>query len=179
MLQTLQKSLNCPEQPSKCATIPRPVDGRMQVLNRKALPHVIDCREGCTTSSSRWTVASIRTRWRERRSVSTLTVEYPVLPPVLVSRYRDLLVKKQDKVSDYCRAVDITKCHISIPPRGLQWRHLVLVLMVRVTSPSSIPGVRHRRPGHGHSSAVQLQRSSTGSSAVLGVLSHGSNFKLL
>ncbi|PVD36487.1 hypothetical protein C0Q70_03471 [Pomacea canaliculata] len=118
-LQTLQKALNCPEMPSKSVTIPRPVDGRMQVLNRKALPHVIDCREGrwpdLRTHNELQSMDCCEHPFLMRRSVSTLTFEYPVLPAVLVPRYRDLLVKKQAKVSDYCGAVDATKCHITIP----------------------------------------------------------------
>lgn len=43
-LEDLEKALSCPGQTSKCVTIPRSLDGRLQVSHRKGLPHVIYCR---------------------------------------------------------------------------------------------------------------------------------------
>ncbi|XP_022258815.1 protein mothers against dpp-like [Limulus polyphemus] len=43
-IEELEKALSCPGQPSKCVTIPRSLDGRLQVSHRKGLPHVIYCR---------------------------------------------------------------------------------------------------------------------------------------
>ena len=61
-MEELEKALSCPGQPSKCVTIPRSLDGRLQVdveiwklifyhdnyylkvSHRKGLPHVIYCR---------------------------------------------------------------------------------------------------------------------------------------
>lgn len=43
-MEELEKALSSPGQPSKCVTIPRSLDGRLQVSHRKGLPHVIYCR---------------------------------------------------------------------------------------------------------------------------------------
>ena len=43
-IEELQRVLENPSYPSKCVTIPQTLDGRLQVGNRKALPHVIYCR---------------------------------------------------------------------------------------------------------------------------------------
>jgi hypothetical protein len=43
-LEDLEYALASPGQPSKCVTIARSLDGRLQVSHRKGLPHVIYCR---------------------------------------------------------------------------------------------------------------------------------------
>ena len=43
-LEELEKALSQPSAPTKCVTIPRSLDGRLQVSHRKGLPHVIYCR---------------------------------------------------------------------------------------------------------------------------------------
>ncbi|EDV24960.1 uncharacterized protein TRIADDRAFT_50301 [Trichoplax adhaerens] len=95
-LEELEKALSCPGQPTNCVTIPRSLDGRLQVSHRKGLPHVIYCRV--------W-------RWPDLQSHHELKplpmceyafhyklkdvcvnpyhyqrVETPVLPPVMVPR---------------------------------------------------------------------------------------------
>ncbi|KAF3837979.1 hypothetical protein F7725_009747 [Dissostichus mawsoni] len=98
-MEDLEKALSCPGQTSKCVTIPRSLDGRLQVSHRKGLPHVIYCRV--------W-------RWPDLQSHHELKplevceypfgskqkevcinpyhykrVESPVLPPVLVPRHSE------------------------------------------------------------------------------------------
>lgn len=98
-IEDLERALSCPGQDSKCITIPRSLDGRLQVSHRKGLPHVIYCRV--------W-------RWPDLQSHHELKaescckypfnakqkdvcinpyhytrVESPVLPPVLVPRFSD------------------------------------------------------------------------------------------
>ncbi|XP_070236511.1 mothers against decapentaplegic homolog 9 isoform X2 [Bos mutus] len=98
-MDELERALSCPGQPSKCVTIPRSLDGRLQVSHRKGLPHVIYCRV--------W-------RWPDLQSHHELKpleccefpfgskqkevcinpyhyrrVETPVLPPVLVPRHSE------------------------------------------------------------------------------------------
>lgn len=98
-MEELEKALSCPGQPSNCVTIPRSLDGRLQVSHRKGLPHVIYCRV--------W-------RWPDLQSHHELKpleccefpfgskqkevcinpyhykrVESPVLPPVLVPRHSE------------------------------------------------------------------------------------------
>ncbi|KAJ3588909.1 hypothetical protein NHX12_009763 [Muraenolepis orangiensis] len=98
-MEDLEKALSCPGQLSKCVTIPRSLDGRLQVSHRKGLPHVIYCRV--------W-------RWPDLQSHHELKaldccefpfgskqkdicinpyhyrrVETPVLPPVLVPRHSE------------------------------------------------------------------------------------------
>ncbi|NWV50319.1 SMAD9 protein, partial [Daphoenositta chrysoptera] len=98
-MEELERALSCPGQPSKCVTIPRSLDGRLQVSHRKGLPHVIYCRV--------W-------RWPDLQSHHELKpleccefpfgskqkevcinpyhyrrVETPVLPPVLVPRHSE------------------------------------------------------------------------------------------
>lgn len=95
-LEELEKALSNPSVPSRCVTLPRSLDGRLQVSHRKGLPHVIYCRV--------W-------RWPDLQSHHELKaldccefpysakqdnvcinpyhyqrVESPVLPPIVVPR---------------------------------------------------------------------------------------------
>lgn len=98
-LEDLEKALSCPGQPSKCVTIPRSLDGRLQVSHRKGLPHVIYCRvwrwpdlqshhelkplECCEYPFSAKQKEVCINPYHYKR------VESPVLPPVLVPRYSE------------------------------------------------------------------------------------------
>ncbi|XP_075948038.1 mothers against decapentaplegic homolog 1 isoform X2 [Anarhichas minor] len=102
-MEELEKALSCPGQLSNCVTIPRSLDGRLQVSHRKGLPHVIYCRV--------W-------RWPDLQSHHELKalecceypfgskqkdvcinpyhykrVDSPVLPPVLVPRNSEFNAK--------------------------------------------------------------------------------------
>ncbi|XP_064609864.1 mothers against decapentaplegic homolog 5-like isoform X2 [Liolophura sinensis] len=98
-LEDLEKALSCPGQSSKCVTIPRSLDGRLQVSHRKGLPHVIYCRvwrwpdlqshhelkplECCEYPFSAKQKEVCINPYHYKR------VESPVLPPVLVPRYSE------------------------------------------------------------------------------------------
>ncbi|CAI9737289.1 mothers against decapentaplegic homolog 5-like [Octopus vulgaris] len=98
-LEELEKALSCPGQPSKCVTIARSLDGRLQVSHRKGLPHVIYCRvwrwpdlqshhelkplECCQYPFSAKQKEVCINPYHYKR------VESPVLPPVLVPRYSE------------------------------------------------------------------------------------------
>ncbi|CAH8668782.1 unnamed protein product [Dicrocoelium dendriticum] len=98
-LEALERALSNPGELSECVTIPRSLDGRLQVSHRKGLPHVIYCRV--------W-------RWPDLQSHHELKpleccrfpfsakenevcinpyhykrVESPILPPVLVPRHSE------------------------------------------------------------------------------------------
>jgi len=98
-IEELQRVMSCPNQPSQCVTIPRSLDGRLQVSHRKGLPHVIYCRifrwpdlqshhelkaiDSCTYSfNSKQSEVCINPFHYER-------IEIPILPPVLVPRHAE------------------------------------------------------------------------------------------
>ncbi|KAL7042162.1 hypothetical protein ACKWTF_001039 [Chironomus riparius] len=98
-IEELERALSCPGQPSKCVTIPRSLDGRLQVSHRKGLPHVIYCRvwrwpdlqshhelkpiESCQFPFSAKQKEVCINPYHYKR------VESPVLPPVLVPRHSE------------------------------------------------------------------------------------------
>lgn len=98
-IEELERALSSPGQPSKCVTIPRSLDGRLQVSHRKGLPHVIYCRvwrwpdlqshhelkplEHCQYPFSAKQKEVCINPYHYKR------VESPVLPPVLVPRHSE------------------------------------------------------------------------------------------
>ncbi|KAL3310516.1 Mothers against decapentaplegic 9 [Cichlidogyrus casuarinus] len=95
-IEKLQFALSNPGQRSECVTIPRSLDGRIQVSHRKGFPHVIYSRVW------RWPdlqshhelkpleICSLPFNSKEKEVCINpyhyKRVEYPVLPPVLVPR---------------------------------------------------------------------------------------------
>jgi len=111
-IEELEKALSSPGEPSKCVTIPRSLDGRLQVSHRKGLPHVIYCRvwrwpdlqnhhelkplECCQFPfSARQQQEVCINPYHYRR------VETPVLPPVLVPRYSQFPTSPVSSISSY------------------------------------------------------------------------------
>lgn len=98
-LEDLEKALSCKDPHTKCVTIQRSLDGRLQVSHRKGLPHVIYCRvwrwpdlqshhelkplDTCEYPFSAKQKEVCINPYHYRR------VESPVLPPVLVPRYSE------------------------------------------------------------------------------------------
>ncbi|KAL3886415.1 hypothetical protein ACJMK2_026412 [Sinanodonta woodiana] len=99
-LDELEKAITTQDGSTKCITIPRSLDGRLQVSHRKGLPHVIYCRL--------WRWPDLQNH-QELRAIDTCEyafhlkrdevcvnpyhytrIEAPVLPPVLVPRHTDI-----------------------------------------------------------------------------------------
>lgn len=110
-LEELEKALSQPNVATKCVTIPRSLDGRLQVSHRKGLPHVIYCRvwrwpdlqshhelkplEVCEYAFSRNNKEVCINPYHYRR------VETPVLPPVLVPRNPNPISRTYEPVPSY------------------------------------------------------------------------------
>eukprot|EP00794_Sanderia_malayensis_P019457 gene19457-21380_t len=105
-LEILENAITKPGTPTTCVTIPRSLDGRLQISHRKGLPHVIYCKL--------WRWADLQSH-HELRALETCEfafnlkkkevcvnpyhyqrVETPVLPPVLVPRQPDPPVQVQE-----------------------------------------------------------------------------------
>ncbi|KAL5247847.1 hypothetical protein ACHWQZ_G019664 [Mnemiopsis leidyi] len=97
MLEELERALSCPNIRTECVTIPRSLDGRLQVSHRKGLPHVIYCRvwrwPDLQTHHELKSVDYCKFGFAEKNKEVCINpyhyirVETPILPPVLVPRY--------------------------------------------------------------------------------------------
>eukprot|EP00112_Aurelia_sp_Birch-Aquarium-sp1_P026474 Seg940.5 transcript_id=Seg940.5/GoldUCD/mRNA.D3Y31 product="Mothers against decapentaplegic 3" protein_id=Seg940.5/GoldUCD/D3Y31 len=117
-LEILENAITKPGTPTSCVTIPRSLDGRLQISHRKGLPHVIYCKL--------WRWPDLQSH-HELRAIDVCEfafhlkkklvcvnpyhyqrVETPVLPPVLVPRQQDMPTKVPDAPSldDLGRPVD-------------------------------------------------------------------------
>ena len=140
-LEALEKVLSTPGvHPSPCITIPRSLDGRLQVSHRKGLPHVIYCRV--------W-------RWPDLQSHHELKsldicqypfeakhkevcinpyhykrVESPVLPPVLVPRQ-----------SEFVPSHSLLRGGQSVHPAMQEQLHAQLTAQGLIPPGSQVPGV--------------------------------------
>lgn len=110
-LEELEKALSQPNTVTKCVTIPRSLDGRLQVSHRKGLPHVIYCRvwrwpdlqshhelkplDCCEFAFSRNKKEVCINPYHYRR------VETPVLPPVLVPRNPQVIQSVYEPIPSY------------------------------------------------------------------------------
>lgn len=98
-IENLERALSAPGQPSECVTIPRSLDGRLQVSHRKGLPHVIYCRvwrwPDLQSHHELKPVDSCRFPFSTKQKEVCINpyhykrVESPVLPPVLVPRHSE------------------------------------------------------------------------------------------
>ena len=98
-IEDLERALQNPNQPSKCVTIPRSLDGRLQVSHRKGLPHVIYCRvwrwPDLQSHHELKPIDSCKFPFSGKKTQVCINpfhykrVESPVLPPVLVPRYSE------------------------------------------------------------------------------------------
>ncbi|XP_074661368.1 mothers against decapentaplegic homolog 3-like isoform X2 [Tubulanus polymorphus] len=114
-LDELEKAITTQSSNTKCITIPRSLDGRLQVSHRKGLPHVIYCRlwrwpdlqnhhelraiEGCEYAFHKKLDEVCVNPYHYSR------VENPVLSPVLVPRQTEDLPAKLPPLDDYATTV--------------------------------------------------------------------------
>jgi len=99
-LDELEKAITSQSASTKCITIPRSLDGRLQVSQRKGLPHVIYCRlwrwPDLQTHHELRALEHCEYAFQLKRDEVCVNpyhyqrVETPVLPPILVPRQTEI-----------------------------------------------------------------------------------------
>uniref|UniRef100_A0A3B3CLT2 Mothers against decapentaplegic homolog n=1 Tax=Oryzias melastigma TaxID=30732 RepID=A0A3B3CLT2_ORYME len=99
-LEELEKAITTQNMNTKCLTIPRSLDGRLQVSHRKGLPHVIYCRlwrwPDLQSHHELRAVDHCEFAFQTKKDEVCVNpyhyqrVETPILPPILVPRHTDI-----------------------------------------------------------------------------------------
>ncbi|NP_001161658.1 smad2/3 transcription factor isoform X1 [Saccoglossus kowalevskii] len=114
-LDELEKSISNQDASTKCVTIPRSLDGRLQVSHRKGLPHVIYCRlwrwPDLQSHHELRAIDSCEFAFNLKRDEVCVNpyhyerVETPVLPPVLVPRQTGDIPTDFPPLDDYSTSI--------------------------------------------------------------------------
>ncbi|XP_022306536.1 mothers against decapentaplegic homolog 3-like isoform X2 [Crassostrea virginica] len=113
-LDELKKAISTQDTSTKCITIPRSLDGRLQVSHRKGLPHVIYCRlwrwPDLQNHQELRAIESCEWAFHMKREEVCVNpyhytrIEPPVLPPVLVPRHTEV-PDKMPQIENYAMTV--------------------------------------------------------------------------
>ncbi|KAI1280797.1 Mothers against decapentaplegic -like protein 3 [Halotydeus destructor] len=115
-LEELEKAISDQDTTTKCITIPRSLDGRLQVSHRKGLPHVIYCRlwrwPDLSSHHELKAIDSCQYAFNLKRDEVCVNpyhyqrVETPALPPILVPRQNpDSIPSDLPLLDDYSNSV--------------------------------------------------------------------------
>lgn len=114
-LDELEKSVSSQDPNTRCITIPRSLDGRLQVSHRKGLPHVIYCRlwrwPNLQSHHELKAIESCEFAFNLKRDEVCVNpyhyqrVETPALPPILVPRNTGEIPHPLPKLDDYINSV--------------------------------------------------------------------------